>query len=62
MWWLERRAAMLKPFRLVGAFALAAMLGGCFQPLYGDRSLTGGEGLKARMAAVVGRDFRCVSQ
>lgn len=53
MWWLERRAAMLKPpARLVGAFALAAMLGGCFQPLYGDRSLSGGEGLKARMAAV----------
>jgi LPS-assembly lipoprotein len=52
MWWLERHAAMLKPARLVGAFALAAMLGGCFQPLYSERSLVGGPGLKARMAAV----------
>ena len=52
MWWLERRAAMLKPARLVGALALAAMLGGCFQPLYGDRSVSGGPGLKDRMAAV----------
>jgi LPS-assembly lipoprotein len=52
MWWLERHAAMLKPARLVGAFALAAMLGGCFQPLYGDHSLAGGPGLKERMASV----------
>ena len=52
MWWLERHAAMLKPARLVGALALAAMLGGCFEPLYGERSLAGGPGLKARMAAV----------
>jgi LPS-assembly lipoprotein len=52
MWWLERRAAMLKPARVAGAFALAAMLGGCFQPLYGERSLDGGVGLRARMAAV----------
>ena len=52
MWWLERRAAMLKPARLVGALALAATLGGCFQPLYGDRSISGGAGLKERMAQV----------
>ncbi len=52
MWWLERRAAILKPARLVGALALAATLGGCFEPLYGERSLAGGPGLKARMAAV----------
>lgn len=52
MWWLERHAAMLKPARLAGVFALAAMLGGCFQPLYGEHTLAGGPGLKARMAAV----------
>ena len=52
MWWLERHVAMLKPARLVGAFALAAMLGGCFEPLYGERSLAGGPGLKTRLAAV----------
>jgi LPS-assembly lipoprotein len=52
MWWLERRAAMLTPARLVGVFALTAMLGGCFEPLYGERSLAGGPGLRARMASV----------
>ncbi len=52
MWWLERRAAWIRPARLAGALALAALLGGCFEPLYGERSLTGGPGLKARMAAV----------
>ena len=52
MWWLERRAALIRPARLAGALALAALLGGCFEPLYGERSLTGGPGLKARMAAV----------
>jgi LPS-assembly lipoprotein len=52
MWWLERRAAMIRPARLAGALALAALLGGCFEPLYGERSLVGGPGLKARMAAV----------
>ena len=52
MWWLERRAALIRPARLAGALALAALLGGCFEPLYGERSLAGGPGLKARMAAV----------
>src|SRR5215475_8954034 len=52
MWSLDRRVAMLKPARLAGALALAALLGGCFEPLYGERSLAGGPGLKARMAAV----------
>jgi LPS-assembly lipoprotein len=52
MWWLERRAALIRPARLAGALALAALLGGCFEPLYGERSLAGGPGLKARMSAV----------
>src|SRR5258707_592265 len=52
MWWLERRAMMIRPARLAGALALAALLGGCFEPLYGERSLAGGPGLQARMAAV----------
>jgi LPS-assembly lipoprotein len=43
---------MIRPARLAGALALAALLGGCFEPMYGERSLTGGPGLKARMAAV----------
>ena len=56
MWSSERpfltRPAMLRTARLAGAFALAALLGGCFEPLYGERSLTGGPGLRQRMAAV----------
>jgi LPS-assembly lipoprotein len=43
---------MLKPARLAGVLALALSLGGCFEPLYGERTLAGGPGLKARMAAV----------
>src|SRR5882724_4708268 len=52
MWWLERRAALIRPARLAAALALAALLGGCFEPLYGERSLAGGPGLRSRMAAV----------
>jgi len=52
MWWLKRRAALIRPARVAGALALALLLGGCFEPLYGERSLAGGPGLKARMAAV----------
>ena len=52
MWWLERRAALIRPARLAGALALAALLGGCFEPLYGERSLAGGPGLRTRMNAV----------
>ena len=52
MWSPERRNAWLRPARLAGALALAGLLGGCFEPLYGERSLTGGPGLRQRMAAV----------
>jgi LPS-assembly lipoprotein len=52
MWSLERRNALTRPARLAGAFVLAALLGGCFEPLHGERSLVGGPGLRQRMAAV----------
>lgn len=52
MWSPERRNALILPARLAGAMALAALLGGCFEPLYGQRSLAGGPGLRERMAAV----------
>jgi LPS-assembly lipoprotein len=35
---------------LAGAAMLAGMLAGCFQPMYGDRSLTGGTGPNLREA------------
>jgi LPS-assembly lipoprotein len=57
MWWREgiangrnaRRAAIL---RAAAALALAASLGGCFQPLYGERSPTGGPVLRDQLSAV----------
>jgi LPS-assembly lipoprotein len=52
MWWLERRAVLIRPARLAGALALAGLLGGCFEPLYGERSLAGGPGLRTRMSSV----------
>ncbi len=52
MWWLERRAAFVRPARLAGALALAALLAGCFEPLYGERTLAGGPGLRQRMSSV----------
>jgi LPS-assembly lipoprotein len=38
--------------RLVGALAIAALAGGCFQPLYGEHSLTGGPVLRDQLSAV----------
>ena len=52
MWWLDRRSTIA---RLAGGaliLALAASLGGCFEPLYGQRSLNGGPGLKDHLNAV----------
>ena len=37
---------------LAAALALAASLGGCFQPMYAERSLDGGPGLRAALGAV----------
>lgn len=43
-----RRAAL----RAGAVFALAALLGGCFQPLYGSRSVTGSPGIRQHLASV----------
>ena len=50
MWWPNRRAAGLR--RTAAALALAALAGGCFQPLYGERSPTGGPVLRDLLSAV----------
>lgn len=47
MSWLDR-----VPIRLAAAMLLAAAGGGCFQPLYGDRSLTGGPSVRDAMRDV----------
>ena len=47
MSWLDR-----VPIRLAAAMLLAVAGGGCFQPLYGDRSLTGGPSVRDAMRDV----------
>jgi LPS-assembly lipoprotein len=37
---------------VAAALALAALTGGCFQPLYGDHSKTGGEPITAKLSSV----------
>src|SRR5262252_458943 len=56
MWWHDgvvgsglRMGAMV---RVATAMAVAALVGGCFQPVYGDRSLTGGPVLRDQLSAV----------
>ncbi|TMJ90026.1 MAG: hypothetical protein E6G76_06840 [Alphaproteobacteria bacterium] len=39
-------------FRAVAALAIAALAGGCFQPLYGEQSPTGGPVLRDQLSAV----------
>ena len=38
--------------RLIAPFAAAALLAGCFQPLYGDHSIGGGPNIKAALGTV----------
>ena len=38
--------------RFAATLALAASLGGCFEPLYGERTLSGGSGLRERLSSV----------
>src|SRR4029453_9435484 len=47
MWWSDTPVA-----RLAAALALAALAGGCFQPLYGEHSVTGGPVLGDHLSAV----------
>src|SRR5262245_19672558 len=55
MWWHDKGTALsarAKLMRAIGALALAALAGGCFQPLYGDQSPTGGPVLRDQLSAV----------
>jgi LPS-assembly lipoprotein len=40
MWWLEQKRIRRLAFRLVGVACLGGLAAGCFQPLYGEHSLT----------------------
>lgn len=50
MWWPDMRLHWT--LRPAGVLLIAVWLGGCFQPLYGERSLAGGPGLRQTLAAV----------
>jgi len=55
MWWLEGIRAGHgghRAVRIAGVLAFSALLAGCFQPLYGDRSPTGGPAIRAELAQV----------
>jgi LPS-assembly lipoprotein len=41
-----------RALRAAAALAIAALAGGCFQPLYGEQSLTGGPVLRDQLSAV----------
>jgi LPS-assembly lipoprotein len=49
MWWFERRSTLARFARLVG---LCSLLAGCFEPLYGEKTLSGGPGLRQRLSSV----------
>src|SRR5262245_3122477 len=56
MWSSETRAgqedARIRFLRTAGPLALAVLAGGCFQPLYGEHSLTGAPVLREQLSAV----------
>jgi LPS-assembly lipoprotein len=47
MWWRSVQSA-----RLSAVVLLAALTAGCFEPLYGERTLSGGSGLRDRLGGV----------
>jgi len=52
MWWPERRATIVRRARPALALLVATLLAGCFQPLYGERTLSGDSSLRQRLSAV----------
>jgi LPS-assembly lipoprotein len=56
MWWRDCPATDWRPSRALARFgvaiAAACLLAGCFQPLYGDHSVTGGTSVGDKMATV----------
>jgi LPS-assembly lipoprotein len=48
MWWFEPR----RTARLAAILALAGLTAGCFQPLYGEKTLDGGPAIVDRLSSV----------
>jgi LPS-assembly lipoprotein len=52
MWWLEPRPTVCRLAPWAIALALATLLSGCFEPMYAEKTLAGGPGLRTRLASV----------
>src|SRR5882757_6906882 len=52
MWWPKPRLTVSRLAPLATALALAGLLGGCFEPLYGEKTLAGGPGLTQRLRTI----------
>ena len=49
---MSHRSTVSRFAALATALALAGLLGGCFEPLYGEKTLVGGPGLRERLRSV----------
>jgi LPS-assembly lipoprotein len=52
MWWSKHRAIVSRATRLAAVLAAAGLLSGCFEPLYGSRTVSGGPAMRDRLSAV----------
>jgi len=52
MWWLEQKRIRGFAFRLAGVACLGGLAAGCFQPLYGEHSLTNSPAIGPALAGV----------
>ena len=53
MWWHDRRNAVGRAVPLALALTLAGLVGGCFEPLYAERTLSGKPGMRQQLSGVV---------
>jgi LPS-assembly lipoprotein len=61
MWWHERRSSVARFAGLASVLALGTLLAGCFEPLYGEKTLAGGPGLRHRLGAVAVEPIKAAS-
>jgi LPS-assembly lipoprotein len=52
MWWHDRRNSLARAASVALALTLSGLLGGCFEPLYAERTLSGKPGMRTRLSAV----------
>lgn len=52
MWWLEKSSTRRRLLTVVVIAMAGGMTAGCFQPLYGDRTATGGPDMRSRLSGV----------